>query len=231
MITLLKSINEEDIKKFELIETQREYIKNKNISIDIIDYEAGNPKDTRSSEESYTGVLKKTTSKQQCAIGLKDNFAKLMYMLTKKNKPSNILELGTCCGFSSIYMSKGSPSSNIYTIEGDESVASIAKRNIQSLNCKNINQYIGRFQDVLPSLLEEIKEFDFVFIDGHHDEEATINYFNQIKPFLSKSAIIVFDDISWSKGMIKAWNIIKNDKIFNSYDDLDKIGICYLGNK
>jgi len=231
MKNLLQSITVDDKKIFSLIEDQREYIKNKNIPLKIIDYGAGDPNDTRTKQESHKGILKEVTTKQQCAIGLKDDFAKLMYALTKKYKPSNILELGTCCGFSSIYMAKGSPSSNIYTIEGDESVANIAKKNILSLNCKNINQYIGRFQDVLPSLLEEINKFSFVFIDGHHDEEATVNYFNQIKPFLSKSAIIVFDDISWSNGMIKAWDIIKNDKIFNSYDDLGKLGICYLGNK
>ncbi len=231
MIELIKFITEEDKKEFQLIEIQREKIKQSNTRIDIMDYGAGDPLDTRSDIESYNGVLKQTTTKQQCAIGLKGDFAQLMYILVKRYNPANILELGTCCGFSSIYMSKGSLKSNIYTIEGDKNVAKIAKDNIEALNCMNIKQRIGKFQDILPSVLSEMKIIDFAFIDGHHDEEATIKYFEQIKPFLSKSAILVFDDISWSEGMIKAWNHIKNDKIFNSYDDLNKIGICYLGNK
>ena len=59
----------------------------------------------------------------------------------------------------------------------------------------------GRFQDVLDDTLADLREVDYVFIDGHHDEKATLDYFNRIYPFLSKNAIVLFDDISWSEGM------------------------------
>lgn len=229
MNKIIAEIGIEDEKIFSLIECQRENIINQNISIDLMDYGAGDPKSNRSKEESYQGVVKRTTTKKQCAIGLKGDYAKVLYSLVKKYKPKKVLELGTCCGFSSIYMAKASTKSNIYTIEGDINVAKIAKNNIESLNCNNIYQKVGKFQDVLTNVLKEIEVVDFAFIDGHHDKDATIEYFNVIKPFLSNDAIVVFDDISWSSGMIESWEILKKDKKFIKYDDLKKLGICYCG--
>ena len=50
-------------------------------------------------------------------------------------------------------------------------------------------------------------------IDGHHDEQATIAYFEKFIPYLSKNSIIVFDDISWSDGMRRAWNTIEKNEM------------------
>ena len=44
-------------------------------------------------------------------------------------------------------------------------------------------------------IISEIKPIDFVFIDGHHEEGATLNYFKIIAPSLSYYAILGFDDI------------------------------------
>jgi len=224
----MSDLTVEDYAIFKNIEDVREDIKKQNIPIKVIDYGAGNPKDKRNKIQMYEGVEKITNSFDLCSIGLKDKWAHTMYSLVKKHKPKNILELGTCCGFSSIYMAKAYSDSTIHTIEGDCSVAELASENVRKLNCNNIKQYTGRFQDVLPNLLEEIKVIDLAFIDGHHDKEATIEYFSFVKPFLSKNAIVVFDDISWSEGMIEAWEIIKKDTTVREYKDLKKLGICYM---
>jgi len=228
MKKLLENITNEDILIFKQIEDIREEIKSKDIKIDFLDFGAGDPKDKRDEVEMSNGVKTTKYTKQLCQIGLKNEWAQLMYSLIKKNKPNNILELGTCCGFSSIYMAKANPYSTIYTIEGACEVANIAKQNIQKANCTNINQIVGKFDDVLLSTLQSIKQIDFAFIDGHHDKDATIRYFELIKPFLSQNAIVVFDDISWSNGMKKSWDTIIQDKAIKKYEDLEKLGICYL---
>lgn len=99
----------------------------------------------------------------------------------------------------------------------------------EDINRINEAKKLYEFDDVLLSILQSVKEIDFAFIDGHHDKDATIEYFNVIKPFLSNDAIVVFDDISWSSGMIESWEILKKDKKFIKYDDLKKLGICYCG--
>jgi len=221
-------LNNEDYNIFEEIEKQRENIINKNSILNIIDYGAGSPVDTRTKEEMYIGNKVKTSTSDMCKIGLKNNWAEFMYQLIKTHKPNHILELGTCCGFSSIYMSKANTSSKIFTIEGSEELAKVAQENRDKLNCNNVIQKIGKFQDILIPVLEEIQNVDFAFIDGHHDKDATIEYFNIIKPFLNKNAIIVFDDISWSDGMQEAWQKIIKDKDIIKYEDMKKLGICYL---
>ena len=82
----------------------------------------------------------------------------------------------------------------------------------------------------LDKVLNEHKPIDFAFIDGHHDEDATITYFEQIQPYLSEKSILIFDDISWSDGMRKAWKRIEGSEKVRISLDLRVIGICILDN-
>jgi len=56
----------------------------------------------------------------------------------------------------------------------------------------------------LPQVLRESAPFGFIFIDGHHEEQATLNYFEEIIPYAGQNAIFLFDDIYWSIGMNRA---------------------------
>ncbi len=222
------NITERDEVIFAEIERIRDEIISADIELSFMDFGAVSPDANLSQEEMYRGRTVTRSTKDVCRQGLKENWAALIYFLVKNNKPKNILELGTCCGFSAIYMSKGNPDAIIYTIEGAAHVADIARKNYIKAECSNIVQIVGRFQDVLLKTLQEMGSVDFAFIDGHHDRDATINYFSQIKPFLSKKAVVVFDDISWSKGMREAWDIVIKDERITRFEDLQKLGICYI---
>lgn len=211
---------------FEAIEAIREKRKKQKNIVSLVDYGAGDPESNRSQDEMYQGVQKQTTIAQLSSIGLKGEWAQKVYDLVKVNKPKTILELGTCCGFSAMYMAKGYPEALVHTIEGDSNVAQLAEENIQEAKCTNIRQHIGRFQDVLPLLLSEIKTIDLAFVDGHHDKEATLRYTELLKPYLSPKAVVIFDDISWSSGMKEAWMQICEDAFFKQSIDLKKLGVC-----
>jgi predicted O-methyltransferase YrrM len=86
----------------------------------------------------------------------------------------------------------------------------------------------GRFQDTLADVAREQAPVDFAFIDGHHDEHATVAYFRQILPHLGRSAVLVFDDISWSPGMERAWKTVTADERVGLAVDLSAIGICLV---
>ena len=116
----------------------------------------------------------------------------------------------------------------LVTIEGAKTYASIAAENFFSVSLNNVIQYTGRFSDVLPDILKDHQPIDFVFIDGHHDGDATVSYFEQLIPFLSRSAWLMFDDISWSQGMKRAWKTIAEDKRVLFSSNLSLVGICYL---
>lgn len=217
----------EEIAIFDDIERRREKIIAEAKALVYRDYGAGNPDIKRSAEEMYAGVVVESTTANNCRIGLKGEWARWMYAQLKRYRPRNVLELGTNCGFSAIYMAKGSPESKIHTLEGAEAVAGVAKENLYALACSNVIQHIGRFQDILETVLSSMVKVDFAFIDGHHDGEATLGYFEQIKPYLSSGAVVVFDDIHWSEGMESGWELIKNDSQILSFEDLGKLGVIY----
>ena len=107
-------------------------------------------------------------------------------------------------------------------------MASIAQNNFQRLGLKNARVIVGRFKDTLIKTLEDNSPLDYIFIDGHHDQKATINYFEQIFPFLNEKALVVFDDIAWSEGMKRAWDVIQRDKRINFSIDLGPVGLCII---
>lgn len=217
----------EELSVFESIERRREEIIAEARPLTYRDYGAGNPEENRSDDQMYEGVAVESSTDKNCRIGLKGEWARWMYAAVKKHSPKTILEMGTNCGFSSIYMSKGAPEASIHTIEGAEAIACIAQENSRYLGCSNIHHHIGRFQDILESVASSIAPIDFVFIDGHHDGDATVRYFTLLKPYFSGTAVIVFDDIHWSEGMEKGWNTIIAGLDETAYEDLGKLGIVY----
>lgn len=212
---------------FKEIEELREAIVAQNRPIEIVDFGAG-AQGERTKEEMEKGVVRSSSS-EFCKTGLKGEWAKKIYMLVKEKKPKTILELGTCCGFSSAYMSKASPDSSIKTVEGAPALAAIARENHKKLGCENIEVLEGRFIDVLPKLLPSLNGVDFAFIDGHHDRDATINYFTTILPYLNPWGVMVFDDIAWSEGMKEAWDFIRREADAKEVITSSKLGILYFG--
>ena len=52
-------------------------------------------------------------------------------------------------------------------------------------------------------------QYSILFIDGNHQKEATLSYFEKLLPTVHNDSVMIFDDIHWSKGMEEAWEEIK----------------------
>lgn len=89
--------------------------------------------------------------------------------------------------------------------EGNPYVADIAKNVLEKAGLGHVNIITGAFKETLPEYLKSSNRIDIAFIDGHHEEFATLAYFEMILPYLSDDAVIIFDDIYWSQGMENAW--------------------------
>ncbi len=213
---------------FARIESLRSEIIAQNLPISQIDFGAGDPNECRSADVMAQGVMKRTSTAEMCRIGLKGEWAEKLYFLIKERKPRIVLELGTCCGFSSIYMGKACADTTVYTIEGSPELAAIATQNRAKAECANVVQKIGRFSDVLPALLPEIAPIGVAFIDGHHDRDATIEYFRAIAPSMERGGVMVFDDITWSAGMEEAWRVIKESQNIQVIEESKKLGIIEI---
>ena len=134
--------------------------------------------------------------------------AKLLFRITNYFKPERLLELGTSLGIATQAMALGNSESVITSIEGCQNSSVVARQQLANFNITNVTLVTGKFEALLPKLTQHT--YDFIFIDGNHNKEATLSYFNQLIETIHNDSIFVFDDIHWSKGMVEAWNTIKN---------------------
>ena len=127
------------------------------------------------------------------------------FRLVQWKKPHTILELGTALGFSTAYLASAARNARLHTLEGDPELVAYAKNLISKLELRNVDFHQGKIEDQLDSLSRQIAPIDVVLMDANHQYDATVAYFESIRPHLSKQAYIIVDDIRWSAGMYKAW--------------------------
>jgi predicted O-methyltransferase YrrM len=155
-----------------------------------------------------------------------------LYRVIREIKPAIALELGTCLGISTAYQAlalKRNQTGKIFTLEGSAARGGIAEKNFRKLELGNyIVPSIGKFEDILEIQLQSAGSPEYAFIDGHHDEGATLHYFNQILPWLKKGGIMIFDDIFWSAGMFSAWNTIKSSPSVKEWCAFKGMGILVI---
>ncbi len=151
-----------------------------------------------------------------------------LHILASSAGSKNILELGTCAGISGCYLSSAASCENFWTIEASEGLSNIARKNLAAISDK-ATVFNGLFDDVLDEFLPNLggKQLDFVWIDGHHERVATIHYFQRLIPHLSKQAIVLFDDVSWSADMRQGWEELARWPGFEYTFDLKTLkGLC-----
>lgn len=155
-------------------------------------------------------------------------YGQLLYRMVRKYQPTTILELGTSLGITSSYLALGNPQARMITMEGADEIAAVAKNNFKDLGLDSIELVQGDFFQTLPGVLSHFSTIDFVFVDGNHRKEPTLNYFNQLLPKISPETILIFDDIHWSQEMEDAWGLIKSHPSVKCAIDLFFIGVIFF---
>jgi predicted O-methyltransferase YrrM len=159
---------------------------------------------------------------------LPSKYGQLLFQCALHMQAKTILELGTSVGIGTAYLSSANKEAQVYTLEGCPAITKIANSNFNKLSLHHINSVNGNFDDTLPKLLSSLTGIDLVYIDGNHTYEATTKYYQWIKPKLSKGALVVIDDIYWSKGMEKAWDEIIQDQDATVTIDLYRMGLVFF---
>jgi len=205
--------------EYKSIEAQRKKLFNDDSLVTVTDLGAGshlNKNRTKKVSQIAKNALKSPA------------LAQLIYRLAKDNKPKRMIELGTCLGITTAYLSKACPDAEVITIEGCPETAKVAHNNFKELDLKNVELQVGNFDVLLPGVIAKSEKLDFVYIDGNHRKEATLNYFNWCLPKVHENSLLIFDDIYWSKGMKEAWQEIKNHPEVVVTIDLFWIGLVYF---
>lgn len=151
---------------------------------------------------------------------------KLLYRVAKYFDFKNSLELGTSLGVATYALSTANAKAKITTIEGCPNTSGFAKSKLDDLRVENVNFIVDHFTNAIPNLSD--KNYDFIFFDGHHNKEATIQYFEALLPRIHNDTVFIFDDIYWSKGMTEAWEYIKNHESVKVTIDCFYLGFVFF---
>jgi len=203
---------------FSNIESVRSKLLLDNSIIQVTDYGTGN-----SNSRKVANIAARSLKSPKTA--------ELLFRLVNHFKPKHLLELGTSLGITSAYLASVNPNSQLTTLEGCPEIATIAQETFDILKLSNVKLTIGAFESTLDKALNALPQLDFVFIDGNHQKEPTIQYFEACQKKANEKSIILLDDIHWSANMQAAWKEIQNHPKVSVSIDLFEIGIILLDPK
>jgi len=204
--------------EYATVESIREELLKRTDEIEITDLGAGST--VNPSNRRKVADIAKNSAKG-------GKWGELLFRLARHFQPEAMIELGTSLGIGSLYQSLGNPKGNLTTFEGCPNTAAIAREQFAKAN---VSPTIieGNFDETLQPYLDSIDKLDWAFIDGNHQKEPTIRYFQQCLEKCHNDSVLLFDDIYWSKGMAEAWKNIKADERVTVTLDLFQVGIVFL---
>jgi predicted O-methyltransferase YrrM len=204
------------------IETMRKKLRKDRRVIQVTDLGAG----------SKTGAARERSIRDMARHAAKsEKWGKTLARLAAELQPNHLIELGTSLGISAAYLASAVPKGKLVTLEGCPAIASEARKNLDSLEIKNVEIRTGHFDQTLPALLGELNSVDFAYVDGNHTEEATLRYFDWLKNKAQGHTVLVFDDIHWSSGMAEAWKKITADSRVTLSVDFFRIGVVFFDSR
>lgn len=125
---------------------------------------------------------------------------RVLSMLSKLIRPTNILEIGTYTGYATLCLCEGMQENGIvHTIDIKEELVDFQRKYFDKSPWGNqIVQHLGEAIAIIPTLETT---FDLVFIDA--DKENYLNYYELIVPRMNKGGIILSDNVLWSGKVVE----------------------------
>ena len=152
----------------------------------------------------------------------------LLYRITRWFQPEMIIELGTGMGISTLYLSSGSPGTPLHSIERDRERAALAAQLICRCCPGPVSIHWGEMEEKLEDVGLLIPQRFVAFVDGNHHYEPTVEYVRKLMERAGDEAVLVLDDIYWSRGMYRAWKEVSSWPEVRVSIDLFHMGILLL---
>jgi predicted O-methyltransferase YrrM len=187
--------------------------------IDVLDLGAGSGK-MKSDSRKVADIAKFSP--------VSEKYGMLLSNLAEEFGKGGIIEFGTSFGISTMYMAALAPEEIIYSMEGCQTIAEIAKENFKSAGFGNIKQMVGSFEELIPGIVNEKLKPGLIFIDGNHRKKAVLDYFEKMIKIIDSETVIVLDDIYISKEMNEAWHEIQHNENVSVTIDVFRMGIVFF---
>jgi predicted O-methyltransferase YrrM len=156
----------------------------------------------------------RTISKIAKTAGISAKRAELLFRITRYFQPTTILEIGTSLGLATSALALGNPKAKITTLEGCPNTLATVNGNFQNSKFQipnsNVEFVNTEFYSYLKNFQLPTSNFQLIYFDGNHTQEATLDYFDLLLPTITNDTVWIFDDIHWSVDMEAAWEAIKN---------------------
>ncbi len=171
--------------------------------------------------------------KEAFSVSKPPRSALFLYLLVRALRPRTVLELGTNTGMSSSFIASAlrrNGSGTVLTLDGSAYRQKLARKVHEELELTNVSYGLGLFTESLDPALATMPLVDLVFIDGHHQYQPTLDYYDKIRKNANLATTFVFDDIRWSDGMKRAWSELQVHPTTGLAVDLNSVGITTLKN-
>lgn len=202
-----------------IIEKTRKKMLNDKRTIEVTDFGTG-------AENRKTNSIRVSQIAKRSPVTLK--YGLLLSKLASEFGGNGIIEFGTSLGISTMFIASATSDTKVYSMEASSAVADIAKENLDSAGFTNYEIFTGDFDSVLPYVFEKCKNPGLVFIDGNHRKEPLLRYISKIAEVTDRKAVIVIDDINYSKEICEAWGEIKNLETVSVTIDMHRMGLVFM---
>ena len=196
--------------------------------IEFVDYGSGVKQSGEQviDERKVKNIAKGSLAKAKYAQMLFRLVNWLGHQLREGDKGLTIVELGTSLGVTTAYLAGVDTRDKVYTYEGCEAVANMAKENWKVLGMNNIVCFIGAIDEVV--LQSGLERVDVAFVDANHTYQASMKYFDVLAQKVHEKSVVVMDDIHHSEEMERAWKDICADERVTSTIDLYQMGLVFF---
>jgi len=129
-------------------------------------------------------------------MNISANQGKFLQVLAITANAKKILEIGTCGGYSTIWLARALPEGGkLISLEVDDTYAEIARSNIKKAGADHIAEVrVGKALDSLKTIeAENAGPFDMIFIDA--DKPPYVEYFEWALKLSRPGTIIVADNV------------------------------------
>jgi len=179
----------------------------------------------------FTMTEPKTTLGMASAMmSLAPEWCILLLRLVRELEPESALELCTGFGISGSYQAAAlelNGRGHLTTLEGSEEWARSAVEGFAELGLDRVESTVGPIAETLAEEAARLAPLDFVFIDAEHQEQATLDHFETLRPHLAEGAVIVLDDADWP-GVRAAFRAIQEDELVSSSALVGRLGFLVV---
>jgi predicted O-methyltransferase YrrM len=170
-------------------------------------------------DEALQAVVESIEKNNIPQISVSASQGKFLQVLVKLCSSKTILEIGTLAGYSTIWMARGLPADGkLISLEYEQLHADVAGENIKRAGLADLVEIrVGKGLDLLPTLQQENKVFDMIFIDA--DKPPYAEYFEWALKLSHPGTLIIAD------------NVIRGGKVLNETGEDEMVKGVHRFNK